>query len=100
MRADPALKREVKSLQEELSASKRARSAAASASGPSPATASAAPSERGTDEQQVRDQINELVNEVSGFLGRAEAKMAAHRIESIAGALLVGILIGRLLGRR
>jgi len=53
-----------------------------------------------TEEQELRQQLRELVNEVTTFFEEAEKDIAAHPTQSVVGALLVGVLIGRLLGRR
>jgi ElaB/YqjD/DUF883 family membrane-anchored ribosome-binding protein len=39
------------------------------------------------------------MKEATSFFDEAEKNIAAHPTESVVGALLVGILIGRLLGR-
>jgi len=41
-----------------------------------------------------------LLVEASGFFDQADKNIAAHPTASVLGALVVGILIGRLLGRR
>ena len=52
------------------------------------------------DERELRDQLRGLANEVTKFFDEAEKSISAHPTESVIGAMLVGILIGRLLGRR
>ena len=97
MAADVVVSRELKSLQDELSAAQRERSAApATPAPPSPAE----PVKESADERELRDQLRELVNEVTNFFGEAEKNISAHPTQSVIGAMLVGILIGRLLGRR
>lgn len=99
MSADAVVSRELKSLQDDLLVSQKERTAAAAA--PAPAAAPAAPPPAETaEEQELRDQLRELASEVTGFFGEAEKTIAAHPAQSVAGALLVGILIGRLIGRR
>ncbi len=84
MAADVVVARELKSLQEELSVL------------PIPAE----PVTETPEERELRDQLRELANEVTNYFGEAEKTISAHPTESVVGALLVGILIGRLLGRR
>lgn len=100
---DTVVSRELKSLQEELSTSQRERmssvpSPAAAASGgtvtPPPSPIEVA------EERELRDQLRELANEVTTFFEETEQNIAAHPTQSVVGALLVGVLIGRLLGRR
>jgi ElaB/YqjD/DUF883 family membrane-anchored ribosome-binding protein len=94
--ADPLLSRELRSLQEELSTSQRERVP--------PAAPPARPEEQRAadvaEEQRLRDQLREFVDEVTNFFEQAEKNISTHPTESVVGALLVGILIGRLLGRR
>jgi len=68
---------------------------------PPPALPSAAePAKERADERELRDQLRELVDEVTSFFAEAEKNISAHPTQSVIGALLVGILIGRLLGPR
>jgi len=99
MSSDHVVSQELKSLQEELSAAQRERSGAAAVS---PERPSSAPehAERSEDEHEWRDQISELANAVTSFLEEAEKDIAAHPAQSVVGALVVGILIGWLIGRR
>ena len=103
MATDAVVSGELKSLQEELSASQRERmssilSPAAAVSG---ATVTPPPSPtEAAEERELRDQLRELANEVTTFFEETEKNIAAHPTESVVGALLVGVLIGRLLGRR
>jgi ElaB/YqjD/DUF883 family membrane-anchored ribosome-binding protein len=103
MTADAVVSRELKSLQEELSSSREKRLASVAASSASAALAPAAPvTDTDTDrpqERELRDQLGELADELTSFFGNAEKTIAAHPTESVVGALLAGIVIGRLLGR-
>jgi len=103
MATDAVVSRELKSLQDELSTSQRARVSpvpppAAAASGTTVTPAS--PPNEAAEESEVREQLRELVNEVTSFFEEAEKSVSAHPAQSVISALLVGILIGRLLGRR
>ena len=109
MPADPVLSRELKSLQEKLTASQRERGADVKPAHQAPITSGvvsigtappAVPSPQlSEDEQRIRAQFSELADEITGFFEQAEKNISEHPIESVAGALLIGILIGRLLGR-
>ena len=98
MSADIVVSRELKSLQDELSATQRERAAAE----PAPATPAspAEPTHEAADERELRDQLSKLMEEVTGFLEDAEKNVAAHPAQSVLIALAVGILIGRMLRRR
>jgi signal transduction protein with GAF and PtsI domain len=113
MPADPVLAGELKSLQEEIAATQSdrreeavRRTAAADGIGaaempsvqPTPAVSDIARDETG-EELAMRNQLREFVDQVTQFFQDAEANIAAHPAESVIAALLVGILIGRLLGR-
>ncbi len=107
MAADAVVSRELKSLQEELSTSQRERVSPTPTPTSSPAAAASGttstpppPLKEAAEESELREQLRELVNQVTTFFEEAEKNIAAHPTESVVGALLVGVLIGRLLGRR
>lgn len=51
-------------------------------------------------EVELQDQLRQFANELKGLFDEAERGISEHPTQSVVGALLVGILIGRLLGRR
>jgi hypothetical protein len=96
MTTDAVLSRELKSLQDEISDSNRER--------PSPppdrrVTPSGQPEDK-PQGQPSNGQIREFVKDITEFFADAENKVSAHPAASVIGAMVVGILIGRLLGRR
>src|SRR5579864_9350360 len=95
MASDDVVSRELKSLQQELSAAQRERSAAAAAP-PTQPPSSPETVEGSPDKHEWRDQLSELADAITGFLEEAEKDIAAHPAQSVIGALVVGILIGRL----
>jgi ElaB/YqjD/DUF883 family membrane-anchored ribosome-binding protein len=107
MAGDVVVSRELDSLKDELLSVKRERMAA-----PVPqasATPSAAPPQKEIadeparetgNERELRDQLHALMKEATVFFEEAEKSISTHPVQSIVGALLVGILIGRLLGGR
>jgi len=99
---DAIASRELKSLQEEMLATQRERRAAPAAPAAPAAMAPglAEPPEGSSGERELREQLRELVSEATTFFEEAEQSISAHPTQSVVGALLVGILIGRLLGRR
>jgi hypothetical protein len=99
MAADVLVSRELKSLQDEIAATQRERFHAPTGPVPGLSTPDEPPKES-TDEHELRDHIRELTSEVTSFFEDAEKGISAHPTQSVVGALLVGILIGRLLGRR
>jgi ElaB/YqjD/DUF883 family membrane-anchored ribosome-binding protein len=102
MTADAALSRELKSLHEELSAAHPEYLSPsvdnASASGGTAAPTSL--SEDTPEGEQLPGELRELVNAITEFFDEAEKNVSAHPTASVIGAMVAGILIGRLLGRR
>jgi hypothetical protein len=104
MSSDALVSQELKSLQAELSAGQRARVT------PAPAVAPAAdggrptlkPAEPADDagQEEALGYLRELTVEATRFFEEAEKNIATHPTESVVGALLIGIVIGRFLGRR
>ena len=99
MAADVVVSRELKTLQEELSLSQKER-AVASAAAVAARPGGIEPAKETPDERDLRDQLRDFANELTGFFDEAEKGISAHPSQSVIGALLVGILIGRLLGKR
>ena len=104
MATDVLVSRELKSLQDELSAAKTQRAAntgqpAATSAPVAPPTAAEPPPEP-AEEAELQGQMRQFAHELTELFGEAEKSISAHPTQSVAGALLVGILIGRLLGRR
>jgi hypothetical protein len=105
---DPVVTRELKALQDDVSTSQRQRRSrrearpAADAAAPSPASISAKPQDEAesADAQKLGDDLRELLHEATAFFDEAEKNIATHPTASVLGALLVGILIGRLTARR
>ena len=104
MATDVLVSLELKSLQDELSAAKTQRAAntaqpAATSAPVAPPTAAEPPPEP-AEEAELQGQMRQFADELTELFGEAEKSISAHPTQSVAGALLVGILIGRLLGRR
>jgi ElaB/YqjD/DUF883 family membrane-anchored ribosome-binding protein len=99
MASDVLVSRELKSLQDELLASQKQRATSLAAAEAAPTTAPEPPEET-TEEGEVRDQLRHFASELTSLFDEAEKGISAHPAQSIAGALLIGILIGRLLARR
>jgi ElaB/YqjD/DUF883 family membrane-anchored ribosome-binding protein len=104
MAADVLVSRELKSLQNELASAKMERAANAEQVAPtSPAIASASATEASAqlpEQAELQGYLRQLAEEVTELFGEAEKNISAHPTQSVAGALVLGILIGRLLGRR
>lgn len=97
MATDAVVSRELQSLQDELSAAQRERLAptAPTAASPGPAESAA----EGPGDREIHDQLRELASEVTHFFDEAEKNIAAHPTQSVIGAFLLGIIVGRLLAR-
>ena len=102
MASDVLVSRELKSLQDELAAGKiaRAERGGAGASSYAGPAGSAAQSQEAPADEELQPYLRQLADEVTELFGKAETNIAAHPAQSVAAALLVGILIGRMLGRR
>ena len=99
MATDALVSQELKSLREELSASRKERAAVSAAAVTAPATVPESAAET-REEKELLDQFHEFADEIKTLFDEAEKGVSAHPAQSVVGALLVGILIGRLLGRR
>ncbi len=99
MAADVLVSRELKSLQDELSVSQKERATVSVAANAAPTTAPE-PAKETPDDTELQDRMRQFANELTGLFDEAEKGISAHPTQSVVGALLVGILIGRLLGRR
>ena len=104
MATDVVVSRELKSLQDELSAAKTQRAAdtapSAAISAPMAPPTAAEPPPEPSDEAELQGQMRQFAHELTELFSEAEKGISAHPTQSVAGALLIGILIGRLLGRR
>jgi len=102
MAPDALVSSELKSLQDELAAGKADRAARIEpvASPAVGSTASADVSQKPLEEIERQDHLRQLADEITELFGKAETSISAHPTQSVAGALLLGILIGRMLGRR
>lgn len=99
MATDVLVSRELKSLQDELSVSQNQRATVSAAASAAPTTAPE-PAKETPDERELRDQLHQFASELTSLFDEAEKGISAHPTQSVVGALLVGVLIGRLLGRR
>jgi ElaB/YqjD/DUF883 family membrane-anchored ribosome-binding protein len=113
MAADPVVSRELKSLQEELSSTRRERREQSAAGTVARDAMTAAPTgsqsaevpaasrlEETAEAKELRGELRDLVKELTGFVEDAEANISAHPAVSMVAAMLLGILIGSLLARR
>lgn len=107
MPADPVLSSELTALREELARSREVRDRPAPPSRdatPNPAPgepeAAAPPPNAAAEDQREWGRLKEFTDEMAGFFQQAEDTVSEHPAESIVAALLLGIVIGCLLGRR
>src|SRR5260221_14698670 len=102
MAADAVVSRELKSLQEELSASQREHPSPPAdpvsvSAGTAPLTSQL---EDTADEQQLHGTVGKFIEAITEFFEEAEKNLSAHPTANVRGAIVVGILIGQLVGRR
>jgi hypothetical protein len=102
MAADVLVSRELKSLQDELATARVDRDAKSEQPAAPPLAPAAAPqtSAEPLGDAELQGYLRQLADEVTELFGEAEKSISAHPTQSVAGALILGILIGRLLGRR
>ena len=104
MATDTLVPRELKSLQDELASARMDRSAktepSATMSPPIAPTSVTEVSANPPEEAELQGYLRQLADEATELFGEAEKSISAHPPQSVAGALVLGILIGRLLGRR
>ena len=111
MASKSATLEELQSLREELSSAERARQpkSAPSLAAAEPRAedlkhaaepAAAAAPDGATDSETRRDEISELMSEAVRFLEERESDMGAHPVAIAIGGIVVGLIIGRMLGRR
>jgi len=98
---DAVLLQELRSLKEELSAARQAPSAP-SEDRTSASNGNAAPvgkPEVTADQRQLHGDLHEFMDEITKLIEDAEKNVLTHSTASVIGAMIVGILIGRFLGR-
>ncbi|HUL11423.1 MAG TPA: hypothetical protein VLU73_04535 [Methylococcaceae bacterium] len=101
MAADTVLSQELKALQEEMAASHQERSLRSKVRAPADAEVNRdSQPGKGAEEKHLVGELRELANVITEFVEEAEQNVSEHPTASVIGALVVGILIGRLLGRR
>jgi hypothetical protein len=107
MPADPVLSSELTALREELARSREQRDRPAPPSrdtapnrAPREPEAAAPTPNASAEDQRVSAWLEAFTDEITGFFGQAEETVSEHPAESIVAALLLGIVIGCLLGRR
>jgi ElaB/YqjD/DUF883 family membrane-anchored ribosome-binding protein len=102
MAADAVVSRELKSLQNELLVTQQERAAASASPSAVPSEAALLPNRPAepAEDSELRGYLRELANEMTSFFDDAEKTISAHPAQSVAGALLLGILIGQLMSRR
>ncbi|MGD1015146.1 MAG: hypothetical protein ABR863_01715 [Roseiarcus sp.] len=102
MSDDSVLLHELKSLREEVSSSRRerlSRAADRAAAGDEAGGSPVQPIEA-IEERRLDGELREFVDAIKEFAQDAEKSASAHPATTAVGAMVVGILIGRLLGRR
>jgi len=102
MSNDAVLLRELKSLREEVSSSRKARASrpVERVSDGGGATEGPAQPIEAIEEGRPDGELRELVAAITEFVQEAERNASAHPAATAVGGMVVGILIGRLLGRR
>ena len=103
MVAESALSKELEALKEELAAlrsQRRSRPAAADGETRKRQDRDPSPPPAVDEHHHLHGELRDLVKLVTEYVEEAETNLAAHPTATVVGALMVGILIGRSLGRR
>ena len=100
MNSDTVLARELAALREELQALRRERPAPAGNRDAAAADTAARPAADAGEAWQIPEQLGDFMKLVKEFTEEAEHNVAQHPAASVIGALLIGIVIGRMLGKR
>ncbi len=91
--AEADLRAEIEALRREIAAI-RAEQTATDKVGNAEGEAASEPSATNLNEQ-----LRTLAHEISAFAGEAEKGIAGHQLASVAGAFIIGFLIGRVIHR-
>jgi ElaB/YqjD/DUF883 family membrane-anchored ribosome-binding protein len=102
MAIDATLTHELRALKEELAAARGEQSAAATehAEHADDPEAEPPPTEEPAEDRHIVEQLQDLIATFKDYIEEAEHNIAEHPAASVVGALLVGILIGRHIGKR
>ncbi len=102
MSNDSVLLHELKSLREEISSSQKERLSRAADRAPAGDEAAGNPVQpiEAIEQRRLAGELRELVDAIKEFVQDAEKNASAHPAATAIGGMVVGILIGRLLGRR
>lgn len=90
MTSDRSIRRELDALRAEVEALRAARK---------PAAAAPEQAEEPTAPEGLEEQLRHLLKQAEDMLADAEETVAGHPVASIAAALALGIVIGRLTAR-
>jgi ElaB/YqjD/DUF883 family membrane-anchored ribosome-binding protein len=94
--ADSILTHELESLHQKLAGLNRKRRSQPT---DRPAPKRADRPEKTAEEHGLHKEILEFINLIANYVEEAKGNVSAHPSASVLGAMVVGILIGRLLGR-
>ncbi len=104
MAIDPTLTHtlthELQALKDELAAGRREPPVAAAEPAATPPEAEPPPAEETAEDRHIVDQLHDLIATIKDYIEEAEHNVAEHPAASVIGALLLGILIGRHIGKR
>lgn len=97
MAIDATLTDELQALKEELAAGRGERPAAEHAE---QTEAEPPPAGEPDEDRHIVEQLQDLIATFKDYIEEAEHNIAEHPAASVVGALLLGILIGRHIGKR
>jgi ElaB/YqjD/DUF883 family membrane-anchored ribosome-binding protein len=100
MAAGSALSKELEALKEELAALRSQRRSRPAATENETRKHHDSPPPAADERHHLHGELRDLVELVKEYVEEAETNLAAHPTATVVGALMVGLLIGRSLGRR
>ncbi len=100
MAIDATLTHELQALKEELAAGRGEPPAVEQAEHAEQPEAEPPPTGEPDEDRHIVEQLQDLIATFKDYIEEAEHNIAEHPAASVVGALLLGILIGRHIGKR
>jgi hypothetical protein len=100
MAIDATVTHELRALRDELAANRREQPANSAEQVAAPPDTEPSAEQESAEDRHILEQLQDLIAIVREYIEDAEHNVAEHPALSVIGALLLGILIGRHIGKR